>query len=219
MGELKRVYPALSTVLSVHEDFCCRFGLRYENPMNSCVMVRSSDEWTKLLARIAGREEPKCSAIVDDLTLQDRYWDLHVEPFVAVGDSVLAVAPQFPLHSRADENILRVCNHRRESFFAEAARMKEEEMLDDLLPRCPKQLSATVRISLPGRLPDIDLLLVDEEAQAVMVAELKWLRKPSSQWKERRVIAKKTSEKERNSSRISGLSWGRTRAFSPPEAS
>jgi len=185
MGELKRAYSAFTTVLSIHEDFCYRFGLRYEYPVNSCVMVRTSDEWTKLLARIAGLEEPKCSAIVEDLTLRDRYWDLHVEPFIAVGDKVLALAPQFPLHSRADENILRICNHRREPYFAEAARMKEKEMLDDLLPRCPKHLSASVRVSLPDRLPDIDLLLVDEGVQAVIVAELKWLRKPSSQWKER----------------------------------
>ncbi len=185
MGEMKRAYAALTTVLSIHEDFCYRFGLRYEYPVNSCVMVRTSDQWATLLARIAGLEEAKCSAIVEDLTLRDRYWDLHVEPFITVGDNVLAIAPQFPLHSRADENILRVCNHRRESYFAEAAQMKEQEMLDDLLPQCPKNLSASIRISLPNQLPDIDLLLVDEEAKAVIVAELKWLRKPSSQWKER----------------------------------
>ncbi len=185
MGELKRAYAALTTVLSAHEDFCYRFGMRHQYPVNSCVMVRTSDQLANLLARIAGLEEAKCSAIVEDLTVRDRYWDLHVEPFIAVGDNVLAVAPQFPLHSRADENILRVCNHRRESYFDKAAQMKEQEMLDDLLPRCPKNLSASVRISLPNRLPDIDLLLVDEEAKAVIIAELKWFRKPSSQWKER----------------------------------
>jgi hypothetical protein len=185
MGELKRAYAAFTTVLSAHEDFCYRFGVRHQYPVNSCVMMQTSDQWAKLLARIARLEEPKCSAIVEDLTLRDRYWDLHVEPFITVGDNVLAVAPQFPLHSRADENILRVCNHRRDSYFAKAAQMKEQEMLDDLLPRCPKNVSASVRISLPNRLGDIDLLLVDEEAKAVIVAELKWFRKPSSQWKER----------------------------------
>lgn len=185
LGELKRAFAALTTVLSIHEDFCYRFGVRYGYPVNSCVMMRTSEEWARLLAEIAGLEPPKCSAIVEDLTLRDRYWDLHVEPFITVEDNILAIAPQFPLHSRADENILRVCNHRRQSYFAEAARMKEQEMLDDLLPRCPKSFSAGVRISLPDRLPDIDLLFVDEKAEAVIVAELKWLRKPSSQWKER----------------------------------
>jgi hypothetical protein len=102
VGELKRAFAALTTVLSIHEDFCYRFGRRYEYPVNSCVMMRTSEEWVRLLAEIAGLEPPKCSAIVEDLTLRDRYWDLHVGPFITVEDNILAIAPQFPLHSRAD---------------------------------------------------------------------------------------------------------------------
>lgn len=184
VGDLKRGYAALTTILSVHEDLCFRFGIRYEYPVNSCVVMRTPDEWTRLVSRISGLGEKESAAIVDDLTLRDRFWDLHVQPFVPVDEKMLAIAPQFPLHSRADENILRVCGHRRRSHFDEASRLKEQEMLDDLLPRCPVHFSPSGPIFLPNGLPDIDFLLADEDSATVLVAELKWLRKPHG-WRER----------------------------------
>lgn len=185
VGDLKRGYAALTTIFSVHEDLCFRFGIRqHEYPVNSCVMMRTPDEWTGLVSRISGLGEDESAALVDDLTLRDRFWDLHVQPFVPVDENMLAVAPQFPLHSRPDENILRVCGHRRRSYFDEASRLKEQEMLDDLLPRCPKHFSPSGPISLPNGLPNIDFLLVDEDSATVLVAELKWLRKPHG-WRER----------------------------------
>lgn len=186
IGKLKRAYAALATVFAVHEDFCYRMGERHhEYPVNSCVMTRTFDEWTNLIARIAGLDQQICSAVVDDLILHERFRDLHIQPFVSVGDNVLAVAPQFPLSSRADENILRVCNHRRRAYFDASSLLKEQEMLDDFITICPKKYSPCTRISLPNRLPDIDLLLVDEDSQAVIVAEMKWLQKPSAHWKDR----------------------------------
>ena len=185
VGDLKRGYAALTTILSVHEDLCFRLGIRQqEYPVNSCVMMQTPDEWTGLVSRISDLGEKESAAIVDDLTLRDRFWDLHVQPFVPVDENMLAVAPQFPLHSRPDENILRVCGHRRRSYFDEASRLKEQEMLDDLLPRCPTHFSPSGPVSLPSGLPNLDFLLVDEDSATVLVAELKWLRKPHG-WRER----------------------------------
>jgi hypothetical protein len=184
LGELKQGYAALTTVFSVHEHLCFRFGVAHEYPVNSCVMMRTHEEWSQLLSRVSGLDEAKSSAIVGDLTVRDRFWDLHVQPFIPVDENMLAVAPQFPLHSRADETILRICGHVRRHYFDEAARLKEQEMLDDLLPRCPEVFSPQSRISLPNGLPDIDLLLSDEDSHTVVVAELKWLRKPLG-WRER----------------------------------
>lgn len=185
LGELKQAYAALSTIFAVHEDFCFRYGLKYEYPVNSCVMMRNQDDWASLIAKTVGIEKSKCSAILDDLTVSDRFWDLHVQPFIPAGKNVLAVAPQFPLHSRADENILRVCNHRRRPYFDASSLLKEQEMFDDFIPVCPEGYSPNTRISLPDGLPNIDLMLADEDSRTVIVAELKWLQKPSAHWKER----------------------------------
>jgi hypothetical protein len=57
-------------------------------------------------------------------------------------------------------------------------------MLEDILPRLPGCFSPESKISLGKELPDIDLILADEASRSVIVAELKWLRKPVN-WKER----------------------------------
>jgi hypothetical protein len=183
VAELKRGFAALTTVFSVHEHLCFTFGLRERYPINSCVMVRKTADWAQLVSRICGLNVDKSAAIVKDLTLDDRFWDLHVQPFVPLDNNILAVAPQFPLHSRADENILRVCGHIRPSYFDESALLKEREMAEDLLPKCPIRYFPQTNIALPAPLPDIDLLLADEENKTILIAELKWLRKPFG-WKE-----------------------------------
>jgi len=184
VGELKLGYAALMAVFSVHEHLCFVFGTRERYPINSCVMAKTAKHWSELMSRVSGLADRKSLAIVQDLTIADRFWDLHVQCFVPVDENVLAVAPQFPLHSRADENLLRICGHVRPEYFDEASLLKEQEMLDDILPACPMRFGPQSRVALPGPLPDIDLLLVDEENGTVLIAELKWLRKPFA-WRER----------------------------------
>lgn len=184
MGEFRRAYSALITVVAAHSDLCYWFGRMHGYPQNSAVMVRSSNEWVRLLSSICDLPDNTVGAIIADLTLRDRFWDMHVHPIVRLDEDNLAIAPPFPLHARADDNVLRVVNHRRRTFFDMAALQKEEEMLGDLLQRIPAGLNPRTRIALPAPLPDIDFLLEDRVAGTLFVAELKWLQKPVH-WKER----------------------------------
>ncbi|MGH7553012.1 MAG: hypothetical protein ACREMQ_08270, partial [Longimicrobiales bacterium] len=73
----------------------------------------------------------KCHAMLADLTFSVRQSvDLHVYPLIPLdaGNEMLAVAPPFPLHSRHDENILRVCSQRRQQVYDATSLEKEEEM-------------------------------------------------------------------------------------------
>jgi hypothetical protein len=124
IGELKLGYAALTTICSVHEDLSFRFGRSHQYPINSCVMMRTPEVWSNLISKLSGLDIPKSLAIVGDLTLGSRYWDLHVHPFVPVDNDQLAAAPQFPLHTRADETLLRICGHLRPSYFSMAALQK-----------------------------------------------------------------------------------------------
>lgn len=183
VADLKQVYAALTAVCATHESLCYWYGIRYRFPLNSCVMLDHRDSWVALLTEISGAAAGTVSAIVTDLTTSERIWDLHVQPFVSVDEDHLAVSPQFPLHSRSDENLMRVCGHVRTTYFDAASLLKEQEMLDDLSPVCPARFRPQPRIGLPGGRPNIDLLLV-EEPSTVVIAELKWLRKPFD-WRER----------------------------------
>ena len=180
LGEFNRFYAALLAVCSAHEFLCFVWGKRCEAfPFESAVMVRSPQDWIRILSELSGIIPDLCQKIICDLTFDPvRSLDFHVHPFVPLDSAAanLAVAPQFPLNSRPDENILRVCSILRPEIFDAASAHKEEEMLDDLRHRCPPH-SINGPVALPSPTPDIDLLIADENSATVLIAELKWIRK------------------------------------------
>jgi hypothetical protein len=93
---------------------------------------------------------------------------------------LLAVAPPFPLFSKSEENILRVCSYVRNDIFSLASLMKEQEMRQNLLAAARGGLKVTGPIKLPSPVPDIDIIFVDEKEDTVIICELKWIRRPSA---------------------------------------
>jgi hypothetical protein len=180
LSDFKQFYSALMSVCAAHEFLCFAWGKNYHlYPVDSAVLVRPLPTWTAILSKLSGLSPEKCRFIIGDLTFDfTRSLDLHVHPFVPLDSSTLsmALAPQFPLHSRLDENILRVCSMRRRDVFDATSLEKEPEMLAALQQMC-SQYSVVGPISLPQPLPDIDLLIADGNSSTIVIAELKWNRK------------------------------------------
>ncbi len=89
----------------------------------------------------------------------------------------LALAPPFPLSSRHAENILRVCSQRRPQIYDTTSVEKEPEMFVPLR-KIGGRFNANGPVKLPEPVPDIDLLACDETSSTLLMAELKWIRKP-----------------------------------------
>src|SRR5947199_206600 len=129
-------------------------------------------------------EADKIARVVDDLTLpisSELSWlDPHVCPFVPLvrGSNELLVIPHLPLNSRADENILRICSYVNPRFFDTASTLKPQELYREMRAILPGRFTMHETVSLPEPLPDIDLVLIDEQSSSLLCAEMKWLRKP-----------------------------------------
>jgi len=180
LGDFNEVYAALIAVCAAHDFLCFRWGQAYGSyPLDSAVMVRPVPEWVAVLAALSGVSPEQCRVMIADLTFSpSRSVDLHVHPFVPVdaANGTLALAPPFPLHSRHDENILRVCSQRRPQVYDATSLEKESEMLAELRSAAPRY-AASGPFSLPDPTPDIDFMAVDEPSSTVVIAELKWIRK------------------------------------------
>jgi len=180
LGEFNQIYGAFLSICAAHEYLCFAWGKSYGYPFESAVMVRSSDNWVSILSELSGVAPEKCLRIVSDLAFNlGRSVDLHVHPFVPLEDGsgrTLAVAPQFPLHSRPDENILRVVSILRPAFFDQTSNGKESESLSELRKRLPNR-NLLGPILMPNPTPDVDMLTADEGSSTVILAELKWMRK------------------------------------------
>jgi hypothetical protein len=111
-----------------------------------------------------------------------RPFDLLVHPFIPLdrGSRILGLVPHLPLHSRPDENILRICSYVNPVAYGSASQLKEQEMRFDLVSQLPAHIVAGGPVLLPGGNPDLDLTLEDKSSSTLVLAELKWIRKPIS---------------------------------------
>jgi len=182
LGEFKKVYAAFLAVCAAQEHLCFAWGHNTKiYPNESVVMIRSLEDWSKILSNLSGVQGSLCRSAINDLSFDFLSApNLHVCPFVPLDSSrrQMAVAPHFPLHSRPDENILWLCSKLRPRQFDSASLKKEPEMHSALEKVCSRYLPQGP-IHLPSPIPDIDLLLTDEDSSTVVIAELKWIRKPT----------------------------------------
>jgi hypothetical protein len=101
-----------------------------------------------------------------------------IHPFVPLDGSVLAVAPQFPLASAADDNILRTFSYLYPALFS-AQNTEKESVMRERIKDAAVQFHVDHSIELPDKTTEIDLLLTDETSSTLVFAELKWSRKPN----------------------------------------
>ncbi len=182
LGQFKRFYAAFLAICATQEHLSFAWGRNNRRyPNDSVVMVRSLEDWSKTLSNLSGTNASLCRSAIQDLTFDfSSSPNLHVCPFVPLDSRghQLAVAPHFPLHSRPDENILWICSKLRPTQFGAASLAKEPEMRGALDKVCSRY-SPQGPIDLPKPIPDIDFLVTDEDSSTVVIAELKWIRKPT----------------------------------------
>jgi hypothetical protein len=181
LGEFKHFYIALLILCSIHEYICYPFDKPGQPiPVASLVMVKSRPKWVAALSRISQVSRDVCEAMVNDLTLDavsNLGASMCINPFVPLDGFDLAVAPQFPLASAVDDNILRLFSYKYDALFSAQNIDKEAAMRSRLREAAP-QYWVGHSIKLPDGSTDIDVLLADEASSTVVLAELKWVRKP-----------------------------------------
>jgi len=179
LAEFKQFYAAFLAICAGHEFLCFAWGKQVGIfPIGSAIMIRSHDAWEELISELSGLSHQICGSIIRDLALAaGKSQDLHISPFVPLGtDQNLTVAPQFPLHSHMEENILRICSDLRPAIYQAMSDEKERDMLVELKERL-KHRDAQGPIKMPNPTPDIDLLIKDESSSTLVLCELKWSRK------------------------------------------
>jgi len=181
MAEFRTFYAALLAICGVHEYACFLWGGKTKRyPINSAVLGKQRAEWGDSLTRLSGLQRSLVERVIADLTFgRTRPLDIYIHPFIpaAPQDSLLFLIPGVPLNSRADENLLRVSSYTHAKEYQEFSKGKEGEMRNDLRANNPHKFSMLGPISLPGGLPDIDLLTEDSASSTLVISELKWTRK------------------------------------------
>ena len=182
LGEFKVFYIALLILCSIHEYICYPFDKPGQPiPASSLVMVKTRKQWIGTLNQISGIAKATCEAIIADLTLDPVSQpgaSMCIHPFVPLDNVNLAVAPQFPLVSAVDDNILRYFSYTFPALFS-AQNTDKEALMRTRIQEAAPQFFAGQSIGLPDKSTEIDVLLADEASSTIVLAELKWSRKPN----------------------------------------
>jgi hypothetical protein len=183
LGNFKRFYAALQSICAIHDYLCFRWEQRTGSyPIASAVLVKKRVEWIKLLTFHSMLDSPITGQLIRDLTFNlRRLPDLHIFPFVPLDEKgdLLALAPQYILNSSPEDNILRVCSYLRESSYSLLSDDKAAAMREDLLETL-ERFRCEHSVTLPDGSTDVDLVVEDVRSSTVVIAELKWYRKPST---------------------------------------
>jgi hypothetical protein len=177
----KRFFAGLLTLSAIHE-FLCFFWTKWEHPypLSSAVLVKQKKDWVNLLANLSRIDPAVVDQIVSDLTLHSpRLPDLHIYPFVPLDKSrsTLALIPHFVLNANPEDNILRICSYLRPRADDLLSNDKEKTMREILVGEL-RRFNVHHSINLRDGSTEIDLLVEDESSSTVVIAELKWYRKP-----------------------------------------
>lgn len=182
LGAFKSFYIALLILCSTHEYLCYPFDKPGQPiPTSSLVMVKPRSDWVGQIGEVAGLSKAVCEIIIADLTLDPVAQpgaSMCIHPFVPLDGFTLAVAPQFPLASAVDDNILRSFSYTFPALFS-GQNTDKESVMRARIEEAVTQFSVHHSIELPDKTTEIDLLLSDDASSTVVFAELKWSRKPN----------------------------------------
>ena len=181
LEDFRQFFAVLTSLCAVHEYLCDDWSKRSGRyPFESAVMVKPLSEWVHLIAGLCNAPERQVRLMIADLTFGTiKPLDIYIHPFVPSLDGKnLFLVPHFILNSRAEENILRVCSYARPDYYRPIANAKELEMREHIKNNAPPRYTVVGPLKLPDpKLPDIDILIRDDKSSAILIGELKWLRK------------------------------------------
>lgn len=192
LGTFKRFYAALQTICAIHDFLCFLWEQRTDTyPIASAVLVKKRVERIRLLSFHSGVGNTTTEQLLSDLTFSSkRLPDLHVFAFVTLDEQrdLLALVPQFILGSSPEDNILRTCSYLRERSHSLLSDDKAAVMREDLVESL-KRFRCDHSMPLPDGSTEIDLVVEDVQSSTIVIAELKWYRKPSTYRERLRVDA------------------------------
>jgi hypothetical protein len=181
LEQFRAFYAGLLAVVGAHEHLCFLWARSRSRPLESLVLVYPRLKWIQLISEYSGLAVSCIEHILPDLTFGAfASQDLQMTPFVPLADdsSLLGVVPHFPLQSNSEENILRVCSYRRPNVYSQTSLTKEAEMRDRLKSAVKPPRLVSGPLDLGKGVPDLDLVIEDPAGGTILLAELKWPRKP-----------------------------------------
>lgn len=155
--------------------------------IGSSVMVVQRTELIEAVTRLSEVAPEQVQAIIEDLTFGERGIrapDPALQPLVRANSTQMILAPQLLLGTSAERNLTALLNMipAERQIYSNLVQLKEESLRRRMIERIREQSTLTAHWgAVPSRpdLPDVDLVLVDDQARSALVLEIKWFIDPA----------------------------------------
>lgn len=178
LGEIKTCWTILLAYAMIHSIACMKAGIK-GMAFNSCVLIRSRDEFIDFILEHCELEKEKIREVVELLTYNpsNNRIDIIWTPFIPINATILAVVPSLLMISNPERNITCLLNQVNQKTYSRLSSNKEKIMLEEFKSRIKKFSHIFVETSrpLPNPLPDMDVVIYDSNSKVLFIAELKWL--------------------------------------------
>ncbi|NRA45719.1 MAG: hypothetical protein HRU09_12250 [Oligoflexales bacterium] len=155
------------------------------NGVGSSILIFKMDDLIDLICSHSPQYSlVKTRHLVEKLTFNpnDFKSDCRIQPLIDIGNSNILMIPQALIHNDFARNALSNLQRLNPSSYNKFSSQKEARQVKKMFEKISScnNIYCMTRINLPNKLPDIDLLLLDEKNSCICFFEIKSLLEPIS---------------------------------------
>lgn len=177
LSEYKKVWGAITALCYIH-FFGCTSIKDPQIRLKNALIIQSIDNIVDYVSSISGIENDIVRRIVDYLLFEPskRNVDIMYQPLIIINSDTLLIAPMLFIGSRAERNLLAVVSSKKDFEHSKEVNDLEDLMVSEIEELISKNedIKIAKHKNLGGRLPDIDLGIMDTTTNSVLLCELKW---------------------------------------------
>lgn len=210
MADFRKVFSAVYALAYLHyvaRDLAVKAGCGNQGILNS-LMITTLYGLVIRVERYTQLKKDLVKEVINDLVLganniSVEQADPTLQPLVPISHDLFAIAPQLWIHNAAERNFVVLMNRlpAEKAIYLNLVTQKEKIMRERIVESIKSQSWRSWHGPVKGKLPDVDLALIDSGNRACLLIELKWFIDPA----EPRELMEKTKEINKGISQVLAL--------------
>ena len=188
LDEFRKTYSALSSIITYH-NIAYVYSLRNKPPaggfLGNIYTFKKHDLINRLI-RYTGLSKDTVDSIFTDLTYGSHNFDNPdpaLQPIIPIAKEIFAIVPTLFISSSPERNLVVLMNRipKERQIYSKIKNKKESLMRDKIKDELKdyKFRYWSGKISRSSKLPDIDLVIIDDAQKILLLCELKWFIEPA----------------------------------------
>lgn len=183
LKQFRRVWNAILAMVNIHLNAMVRTE-DGDHKICSIDMLMSRKQWIDLLQGISGEDSDVVSCIMGDLVYDTNMYkkgipriDVRYQPFVPICEDMIMLSNSAAMYSNIERNLWHLISIKRKAVHSVLSTAKEGLWINELtewLQSLGYKTICDIAYEYNHKKSNIDLIIMDTEAEFVLAVEMKW---------------------------------------------